>query len=94
MQNLNHILNETKDMDIMNNILKDPSLLEIVLNHPEIKKIIQNNPFIKFGLQNPQLSLAPYIVKMSQNMVTKDEKSEIENSNTQISVPPDPFENS
>jgi len=27
-------------------------------------------------------------------MVTKDEKSEIENSNTQISVPPDPFENS
>ena len=93
-QKFNQILNDPESRDIMNNIFKDPSLIEIAFNIPEIKKIIQNNPFIKFGLQNPQLSLAPYIVKMSQNMVTKDEKSEIENSNTQISVPPDPFENS
>ena len=46
LKNLNHILNETKDMDIMNNILNDPSLLEIVFNHPEAKKIIQNNPLL------------------------------------------------
>ena len=46
LQNLNHILNETKDMDIMNNILNDHSLLEIVFNHPEAKKIIQNNPLL------------------------------------------------
>ena len=86
LQNLNHILNETKDMDIMNNILKDPSLLEIVLNHPEAKKIIQNNPFIKFGLQNPKLFLSPQNHQMTQNMFKKDEKSKIESSSIGISV--------
>ena len=92
-QILNHILNETKDMDIINNIIKDPSLLELVFYHPEPKKIIQNNPFIKFGLQNPQLFLSPQNHQMTQNMFKKDEKSKIESSSIGISVPPDPFEN-
>jgi len=88
------IFYDTKDKDLMNNMLKDPSILELTLNHPEAKKIIQNSPILKFGLQNPQFLLAPHIMQKTQNIFRKDEKSKIESSSIGISVPPDPFESS
>ena len=94
-QEFNQISNNPKLKDMVNNnILNDPSLLEIAYNDPEIKKIIQNDPILKFGLQNPQLVLSPQIMQMTKNLFNKDEKSMIESSNTEVPVPPDPFEKS
>ena len=92
LQNMNQIMNNPECRDMMNNILKDPSLLEIALNNPETKKRIQNSPLLKFNLLNPQISLAPQNLQLMQNMFKKEENIKIENSNTGISLPPDPFD--
>ena len=86
--------NDPKIIEIMNNMIKDPLLLEKAFNSPEMKKDIQSLPLLKSALQNPQKTLAPEVMQMVQNVFKKDEKRMIESSNTGISVPPDPFENS
>ena len=93
-EKFNQILNKPEMKDMMNIILNDPSLLEMGFNNPQIKKIIQNNPFLKFGFQYPQIFLSPQKIQMAQNLFKKDENNMIENSNTGISVSPNPFENS
>ena len=93
-QEMNLILNNPECRNMMNNIFKDPSLLEIILNHPEAKKSIQNNPFLKFNLLNPQFSLSPQNLQMAQIMLKKEENIKIENSNTEIKLPPGPFDKS
>ena len=90
-KNMNQILNNPECRDMANNILKDPSLLQIILNHPEAKKKIQNCPILKFNLLNPQFSLAPQNFQFMKNIFKKEENIKIENSNTGISLPPDPF---
>jgi len=79
----------------MNNIMnmsKDPSLLEMFLKHPKNQDNIKNNPLIKLSLQNPQLMFDPQIMQMNQNMFKKNESNPVEKSNAKISKPPESLE--
>ena len=94
-QKSNQILNENEFNNFIN-ILSDPSKLEIFFNIPEMKQMFQNYPFLKNAFQNLEL-LMPFAnlpnYQRFKIMVKKDdEKSMIESSNTEIPVPPDPFE--
>ena len=94
-QKANQILNKFEFKDLIN-ILSDPSILEQFFNRPEIKQMLQNYPFFKIFFQNFELLIPLLNLPSSQRfkiMVKKDdEKSMIESSNTEIPVPPDPFE--
>ena len=88
------ILNKPEYKDVIN-MVKDPSKLEILFNIPEIKQIFQNDPIFQFALQNLDLLFSFHNLQMTKNCFKKDdEKSMIESSNTEISEPPGPFENS
>ena len=94
-QKANQILNNYEFKELIN-IISDPSKLEQFFNTPEIKQIFQNYPYIKLVLQNLELLMPFANLPSSQRfkiMLKKDdEKSMIESSNTEIPVPPDPFE--
>ena len=96
-QKYKQILNKNEFKDF--NMLLDPSILGIIFNNPEIKKKLLNNRFLKFALQNIELLLSSFHdwenFQMFKILAKKDdEKSMIESSNTEIQVPPGPFENS
>ena len=94
-QKANQILNNYEFKELIN-IISDPSELEQFFNTPEIKQIFQNYPYIKLVFQNLELLMPFANLPSSQRfkiMLKKDdEKSMIESSNTEIPVPPDPFE--
>jgi len=87
------IINDPSDKDLMKNMIKDPSLLATIFNIPELKIKCQNDPIFKLFYQNPKIFLSPQILQKNLNMLEKDRKNIIESSKTEISVPPDPFEN-
>ena len=88
------ILNKPEIKDLIN-MLQDPSILEILFNNPKLKQLFRNYPIFLYAIQNLEKFNSFHNLQMAKNMLKKDdEKSMIESSNTEVPVPPDPFEKS
>ena len=92
LQELNEILKDPSQMNYIKNTFKDPSLFKAHFNSPKFQNYIQNNPFLKLLFQNPKIFFAPDKIQMSRNIINKNDRNAIEDSSTEISEPPDPFE--
>ena len=92
IKELQEMLKDPSKKNILNNMLEDPSFIENFLNNPIFKKKFPNNPSFNFDSYNKQVfNKVPEMLQMSKNIFKKNEKNSIENSGTEISVPPDPF---
>ena len=86
-------LNDPSFREIFNNVIHDPSLIEMALYNPEFQEKIKNIPPLNFAFQNINALLIPHYFQMAQNIFIKKKQNENENYGTEISKPPDPFEN-
>ena len=86
-------LNDPSFREIFNNAMQDPSLIEMAFNDPVIQEKIKNIPSLNFGFQSLNILLIPHYFQMAQNMFSKKNQNQNENYGTEISKPPDPFEN-
>ena len=91
-QEFKEMLKDPSNRDILKNISNDPSSLETFLSDPELQKKFQDKPFLKLSFQYPKIFMTPHYFQMYQNMFKVKEKNIIESSNSEISLPPDPFE--
>ena len=92
LQEINEILKNPSEMDYIKNSFKDPSLFKALFNSPKFQNYIQNYPLLKLLYQNPKIFFAPDKIQMSRNIINKNDRNTIEDSSTEISAPPDPFE--
>jgi len=89
-QEFKEFLKEPKSRYLLKNINKNGSLAKIIFSDPSVQKDIQEIPILKLWFQNPEIYLTPQNFKKIQNMFEVNEK-DIDCSNSEISVPPDPF---
>ena len=89
-QELREYLKDPRTRYLLKNINKNGSLAKLIFSDPSVQKDIQETPILKLWFQNPEIYLTPQNLKKIQNMFEFDEKN-IDCSNSEISVPPDPF---
>ena len=90
---MKEFLKDPSSRDMVNKLFKDPSEIERILNTPIFREKMQNNPFVKFAFQNPQLLINNFQkIEMAKNMFKESKRNTIDYG-TEISNPPDPFEN-
>ena len=89
-QEFKEFLKGPRSRYLLNNINKNGSLAKLIFSDPSVQKDIKRIPILKLWFQNPEKYLTPQNFIKIQNMFEVDEKN-IDWSNSEISVPPDPF---